>query len=78
MYRKIIVGYDGKPTSDDALAFAKVISDATGAQLIVAGVARPKDPRLLGWRVVRPRPTVPNGPSDRWDRQQRPKVRPAS
>ena len=38
MYRKIIVGYDGRPTSEDALAFAKLISDATGAELIVAGV----------------------------------------
>jgi len=38
MYRKIIVGYDGKPTSEDALAFAKLLSDATGAELIVAGV----------------------------------------
>ena len=38
MYRKIIVGYDGRPASEDALAFAKLIADATGAQLIVAGV----------------------------------------
>ncbi len=38
MYRKIIVGYDGRPASDDALAFAKLISGATGAELIVAGV----------------------------------------
>ena len=38
MYRKIIVGYDGSPASDDALALAKLISDATGGELIVAGV----------------------------------------
>ncbi|HEU0023500.1 MAG TPA: universal stress protein [Thermoleophilaceae bacterium] len=38
MHRKIIVGYDGRPPSEDALALGKLIADATGAHLIVAGV----------------------------------------
>jgi nucleotide-binding universal stress UspA family protein len=38
MYRNIIIGYDGSPQSEDALALAKLISDATGAELTLAGV----------------------------------------
>jgi nucleotide-binding universal stress UspA family protein len=49
MYRKIIVGYDGRPASDDALALGKLISDTTGADLIVAGVFQ-FDP-LIGGRA---------------------------
>ena len=40
MYRKIIVGYDGSEQADDALALGKLIADASGAQLVVAGVFR--------------------------------------
>ena len=43
MYRKIIVGYDGRPVSEDALAFGKLIANATGAHLMVATVV-PFDP----------------------------------
>ena len=38
MYRKILVGYDGSERAEDALAFGKQLADATGAELVVAGV----------------------------------------
>ena len=38
MYRKIIAGYDGRPSSEDALALAKAIAAITGAELTAAGV----------------------------------------
>jgi nucleotide-binding universal stress UspA family protein len=38
MYRKIIVGYDGSDHAKDALALATDLSQATGAELRVAGV----------------------------------------
>jgi nucleotide-binding universal stress UspA family protein len=38
MYRSIIVGYDGRDPSKDALALAKLIADTTGAKLTLAGV----------------------------------------
>ena len=38
MYRKIIAGYDGRPSSEDALALAKAIAEITGAELTAAGV----------------------------------------
>lgn len=38
MYRKIIVGYDGSDRAEDALALGTDLSQATGAELFVAGV----------------------------------------
>ena len=38
MYRKILVGYDDSDQAKDALAFGKQLADATGAELVVAGV----------------------------------------
>ena len=38
MYSKIIAGYDGRPSSKDALALAKTIADATGAELTAAAI----------------------------------------
>ncbi|MBN1528102.1 MAG: universal stress protein [Thermoleophilaceae bacterium] len=54
MYGKIIAGYDGRPSSEDALALAKVIAGATGAELTAAAImlADPfwggPDPHLRG------------------------------
>jgi nucleotide-binding universal stress UspA family protein len=38
MYRKILVGYDDSDQAKDALALGKQLADATGAELVVAGV----------------------------------------
>lgn len=38
MYRKIIVGYDGSAQAEDALALGALISGASDAKLVVAGV----------------------------------------
>ena len=38
MYRKIIVGYDGSERAEDGLALGKLIAEASGADLVVAGV----------------------------------------
>lgn len=38
MYRKIIVGYDGSERARDGLALGKLIAEASGADLVVAGV----------------------------------------
>ena len=38
MYRKILVGYDDSDQAKDAVALGKQLADATGAELIVAGV----------------------------------------
>jgi len=38
MYRKIIVGHDLRSGGEDALALGREIAQATGAQLVVAGV----------------------------------------
>jgi nucleotide-binding universal stress UspA family protein len=38
MYRKILVGYTDTDQGKDALAFGKQLADATGAQLVAAGV----------------------------------------
>ena len=38
MYSKIIAGYDGRPSSEDALALAKAIAEITGAELTAAGI----------------------------------------
>lgn len=38
MYSKIIAGYDGRPSSEDALALAKTLARLTGAQLTAAAV----------------------------------------
>ena len=38
MYRNIIVGYNGSSQAEDAVALAKLIADATGASLTLAGV----------------------------------------
>jgi nucleotide-binding universal stress UspA family protein len=40
MYTKIIVGYDGTESAQDALAFGALLAGATGAHLVVAGVFR--------------------------------------
>lgn len=50
MYRKIIVGYDGSERAQDGLALGKLIADASGADLVVAGVFE-FDPR---WGVIDP------------------------
>ncbi len=38
MYRKVLVGYDDTEQSKDALALGKQLAEATGAELVVAGV----------------------------------------
>lgn len=38
MYRKILIGYDDSAQARDALALGKQLADATGADLVVAGV----------------------------------------
>jgi nucleotide-binding universal stress UspA family protein len=38
MYGKIIIGYDGSPQAEDALALAKLLADATGASLTAVTV----------------------------------------
>ena len=38
MYRKILVGYDDSDQAKDALALGKQLAEATGAELVVAGV----------------------------------------
>jgi nucleotide-binding universal stress UspA family protein len=38
MYRQIIVGYDARPASEDAVALGKLLAGVTGATLVVAGV----------------------------------------
>jgi nucleotide-binding universal stress UspA family protein len=38
MYRKIVVGYDGSDQAKDALAFGRQVANATGAELVLAGV----------------------------------------
>ena len=38
VYRKILVGYDDSDQAKDALALGKQLADATGAELVVAGV----------------------------------------
>ena len=38
MYSKIIAGYDGRPSSEDALALAKTIADSTGAEVTAAAI----------------------------------------
>lgn len=47
MYRKIIVGYDGSERAQDGLALGKLIAEASGADLVVAGVFQ-FDPRWGG------------------------------
>src|SRR6476619_4062576 len=44
---RVFVGFDGRPGSRDALAFAKALCETTSAELIVASV-RPYWPDLLG------------------------------
>ena len=39
MYGKIIVGYDGSPQADDALALGKLLAGTTGASLTGVTVA---------------------------------------
>ena len=38
MYRKMIIGYDGSERAEDGLALGKLIAEAGGADLVVAGV----------------------------------------
>lgn len=38
VYRKIVVGYDDSDQAKDALALGRQLADATGAELVVAGV----------------------------------------
>jgi nucleotide-binding universal stress UspA family protein len=44
MYRRIVVGYDGRPASKDALALAGRLADAMKASVLVAYVS-PEQPR---------------------------------
>ena len=48
MYREILVGYDDSDQAKDALALGKQLADATGAELVVAGVF-PFDPLWGGF-----------------------------
>jgi len=48
MYRKIIVGYDDSDQAKDALTLGREIADATGAELILAGVSQ-FDPIWRDW-----------------------------
>ena len=48
MYRKILVGYDDGDQAKDALALGKQLAEATGAELVVAGVFR-FDPLWAGF-----------------------------
>ena len=54
MYSKIIAGYDGRPSSEDALALAKTIADSTGGELTAAAIMLDDpywggpDPKLSG------------------------------
>ena len=48
MYRKILVGYDDSDQAKDALALGRQIADATGAELILAGVSQ-FDPVWQDW-----------------------------
>ena len=43
MYRKIIVGYDGRERSEDAVALGSALAEATGAELMIASIY-PHDP----------------------------------
>ena len=38
MYRKIIVGYDGRERSEDSVALGRALAKATGAELMVASI----------------------------------------
>ncbi len=60
MYRKVIVGYDGSERARDAIALGKLLSDASGAELVVAGVFE-FDPRWGAGAPAtgRPRPSTP-------------------
>ncbi|HEX6653141.1 MAG TPA: universal stress protein [Thermoleophilaceae bacterium] len=48
MYRKILVGYDDSDQAKDALALGRQIADATGAELVLAGVSQ-FDPVWRDW-----------------------------
>ncbi len=50
MYRKIIVGYDDSDQAKDALALGKQLAEASGAELMVAGVFQ-FDPMWGGFDV---------------------------
>ena len=54
MYRKILVGYDDRDQAKDALALGRQIADATGAELILAGVSQ-FDPVWQDWDPAFPR-----------------------
>ena len=43
MYRKIIVGYDGRERSEDAVALGSALAEATGAELMITSIY-PHDP----------------------------------
>lgn len=38
MYRKIVIGYDAKESSEDAIALAQAIAGGSGSELVVTGV----------------------------------------
>ena len=40
LFRKILIGYDQSEQAEDALALGRLLGDATGAKLVVAGVFR--------------------------------------
>lgn len=48
MYRKILVGYDASDQGKDAVTLGRQIADATGAELILAGVSQ-FDPVWRDW-----------------------------
>ena len=86
MYSKIIAGYDGRPSSEDALALAKTIAESTGAELTAAGImlADPywggPDPKLSGSRptsaMTSPRRRTRSEPTSRYG-LARPRARPS-
>ena len=52
MYRKIIVGYDGTDQAKDALAFARLLADISGAELYLGAVSSLRVPIRGGFSPV--------------------------
>jgi nucleotide-binding universal stress UspA family protein len=49
---KIVVGIDGSPRGDDALAFARVLADVLGTGLLLACIYGPGDTRAHARAVL--------------------------
>ena len=60
----IVVGYDEREVSRDALALARLLAETTSARLVVAMVL-PYEVRQMGWmRTVTPSPRIASAFSD--------------